>query len=86
MLQESVPNVSFVSQTYVTSVYLDVAYACNGFQVFSGVSQVFHTYVASVSVAFGCMLQVFHLNVAKVDRVLHMLQWGPPVVAAYCSC
>ena len=24
---------------------------------------------------FGCMLQVFYLDVAKVDLVLHMLQW-----------
>ena len=49
----------------------------------------FHTYVASVSSGccicfamathvfsfnyFGCKLQVFHLNIAKVDMVLHML-------------
>jgi hypothetical protein len=26
-------------------------------------------------ICFGCMLQVFHLNVTKVDRVLHMLQY-----------
>jgi hypothetical protein len=30
------------------------------------------------------MLQVFHLDVAKVD--LYMLQWEPPAVDAYCSC
>ena len=35
-------------------------------------------YVISVSVVFGCMLQVFHLDVANVDLVLHMLQWDPP--------
>jgi hypothetical protein len=44
------------------------------FQVFSGVLQVFQTYVASVSVVLGRMLQVFHLDVKKVDLVLHMLQ------------
>jgi hypothetical protein len=44
------------------------------FKCFSGVLQVFHTYVASVLTIFGCMLQVFHLGVAKVDLVLHMLQ------------
>jgi hypothetical protein len=67
---------------------LVTAFKC--FQVFRKcfprMFQVFHTYVASVSVAFGCMLQVFHLDVAKVNRVLHMLQWDPPVVAACCNC
>jgi hypothetical protein len=43
------------------------------FQVFSGVLQVFQTYVACFS-CFERMLQVFHLDVAKVDRVLHILQ------------
>jgi hypothetical protein len=33
---------------YVAKVDLDVASVCNGFQVFSGVLQVFQTYVASV--------------------------------------
>jgi hypothetical protein len=38
---------------------------------------------------FGRMLQVFHLDVAKVDLVLHMLQWdhlllGLAVVAGHC--
>jgi hypothetical protein len=65
MLQASIPNVLFVSQTYVASVlseccicfthmlqefYVDVVFACNGFQVFSGVLQVFQMYVVSVSV------------------------------------
>ena len=36
--------------------------------------QVFQTYVARVSSIFRCMLQVFHLDVTKVDQVLHMLQ------------
>jgi hypothetical protein len=35
---------------------------------------------------FKHMLQVFYLDVAKVDQVLHMLQWDPHAVAAYCSC
>jgi hypothetical protein len=38
------------------------------FSSFSGVSQVFRTYVASVS------MQMFPLDFAKVDMVLHMLQ------------
>jgi hypothetical protein len=33
------------------------------------------------------MLQIFHLDVLKVDRVLHMLQWThllqPPIAAAW---
>jgi hypothetical protein len=29
---------------------------------------------------FGRMLQVFHLDVAKVDWVLHMLQWDPSTI------
>jgi hypothetical protein len=33
---------------------------------------VFQTYVASVLAIFGRMLQVFYLDVAKVDGVLHM--------------
>jgi hypothetical protein len=61
--------------------------------------QVFHTYVTSVHMCFSsisdvcyrcfncfrCMLQGFHLDVAKIDLVLHLLQWDPPIVAACCS-
>ena len=40
--------------------------------------QVLETYVASVRYKclnyFGRMLQVFHLDIAKVEQVLHMLQ------------
>jgi hypothetical protein len=62
----------------------------------------FHTYVASVSYGccicfamatdvfswcFRRMLQVFHLDVVKVDLVLHMLQWNLSAVAAHaCAC
>jgi hypothetical protein len=63
MLQTSVLNVSSVFRrcckcfiwkfhmfhTYVASIYLDIAYICNGFQKLLGISQVFQTYVASVS-------------------------------------
>jgi hypothetical protein len=62
------------------------------FQVF----QVFHTYVAYVCNGFlvfckcfsyfGCMLQVFYLDVAKVDLALHMLQLDPPATATFCRC
>jgi hypothetical protein len=57
------------------------------------VASVFHlnvTYVSHISCkcfnCFGRMLQVFHPNVAKVDLVLHMLQWDPSAAATCCSC
>jgi len=40
--------------------YLDVAYGCNGFQVFSGVFRVFHKHV---STAFRHILQLLYLDV-----------------------
>jgi hypothetical protein len=52
--------------------YLDVAYVCNRFQVLSGVFQVFQTHILSVSFISFCMLQVLHLDVLKVDRMLYM--------------
>jgi hypothetical protein len=36
--------------------------------------QVFQAHVSSVSSVYRRMLQMFHLDVSKVDRVLHMLQ------------
>jgi hypothetical protein len=36
--------------------------------------QVFQTYVSSVLPVYRRMLQMFHLDVSKVDRLLHMLQ------------
>jgi hypothetical protein len=58
--------------THVCKCFIRMfAYVCNGFQMFLGVS-------ASVSHAcFKCficffMLQLLHLDVSKVDRVLHM--------------
>jgi hypothetical protein len=44
------------------------------FKCFSCVLQVFQMYVVGVSSVFERMLQVFHLDVAKADRVFHMLQ------------
>jgi hypothetical protein len=32
------------------------------------------------------MMQVFYLDVAKVDLMLHMLQWDSPAAAACVSC
>ena len=34
--------------------------------------------------SFKCMLHMFHLDVAKVDLVLHMLQWLYMYVASVC--
>jgi hypothetical protein len=78
-------------QTYVASVFIwklhmfhaYVANILSGccvrvaevFKCFMCFSQVFQTHVLNVSFVFRRMLQMFHLNVAKVDRVLHMLQW-----------
>jgi hypothetical protein len=48
---------------------------CKGFQVFRVFLQEFQTNVSNVSSVFIRMLQMFHLDVSKADRVLHMLQW-----------
>jgi hypothetical protein len=62
--------------THVLQVlYMDIAYVCNGFEVFYVFLQVFQKYVSSVSlIIFKRMLQVLHLDVLKVDRMLHILQ------------
>ena len=49
--------------------HLDVAYFLQWLHM---CFLVFQTYVASVSSVFFCMLQVLHLDVSKVDRVLHI--------------
>jgi hypothetical protein len=72
---------------YVAKVDPDVACVCYSFQVFFfGVLQLFQTYICKYFNYFGCMLQVFHLDIAKVDMVLHMLQWDhqpqPPTAVA----
>jgi cystathionine beta-lyase/cystathionine gamma-synthase len=50
-----------------------------------------HTYVACVRskyfICFRCMLQVFHLCVAKVVLDVHLLQWMQTYVASvYSKC
>jgi len=78
MLQVLYLDVAYV-YTYVASVlsryciYLQMAFKC-----FANVSGVF----ASVSAVFGHILQVFHLDVVKVDLMLYMLQWDPPAAVA----
>ena len=75
-------QVFHVFQTYVAIVYLyvakvnlDVACVCNGFQVFSGVFTTVSDVCCKCFNCFERMLQVFHVDIAKVDLVLHMLQW-----------
>ena len=64
----------FICFTHTLHVfYLDVAYGCNGFQVFQ-------KHVSSVSTVFRRMLQLLYLDVSKVDRVLHLS--SPPSAAS----
>ena len=71
-------RVLYLDITYVSHIYLQVFYL-NVVYVFTMVSsvflvflQVFQTHISSVSSAFVRMLQVLHLNVSKIDRVLYM--------------
>ena len=49
-------------------------------------------HVLNISYVFSCMLQMFHLYVLKVDRVLHMLRCAlvaggqRPTAAVWCCC
>jgi hypothetical protein len=52
--------------------HLDVAYACNGFQVFSGIfASVLNTCIKCF-ICLLCILQLLHLGVLKVDRGSHI--------------
>jgi hypothetical protein len=65
-------------------MYLQWLHTC--FQVFSGVSQVFQTYVVNVSFVSDLCYSCVYQNVVKVDRVLHILPWDPPAAPACCKC
>jgi hypothetical protein len=71
-------------------IYVHVVSVCfKCFSCFICLLQVFHldvAYVCNDFKCFPCVLQVFHLGVVKVDLMLHMLQWDPPIIATYCSC
>jgi hypothetical protein len=55
--------------------YQDVAHVCNDFEVFSGVFASVSDICCKCFRSFGRMLQVLHLDVAKVDIVFsHLLQ------------
>ena len=79
-------QVFHVFRTYVVSVlfgcYIRFVMATYVFPSIFKCLQVFQTYVVSVLALFGHMLQVFYLDIAKVDMVLHMLQWDPRAVTA----
>jgi hypothetical protein len=56
----------------VSKVDLDVAYVCYGFQVFSDIFTSVSNVCCKCFSYFGLMLQVFHLNIKKVNLVLHV--------------
>ena len=75
---------TYMLQVYVASVFrcficmftsvlsrccIRLQWFLNVFQVFS---QLFQTFVSSVSFIFFCMIQLLYLDVSKVDRVLYM--------------
>jgi hypothetical protein len=58
--------------TYVASVLSEY---CTCFCiVFSSVFRLFCTHISSVLCVIRCMLQIFYLDISKVNRVLHILQ------------
>jgi hypothetical protein len=62
-----------IFHTYVTYVLSGCCICLHWFQVFSGVYfQAFQNHVSSVSSAFRCTLLLLHLDVLKIDRVLHL--------------
>jgi hypothetical protein len=90
MLQEFIQNVSsVVSDVSCKCVYLDVVYVSHicykyfiwtlymfamAFKYLAGVFASVSDVCCKCFSCFGRMLQVFHLYIVKVDRVLHMLQ------------
>jgi hypothetical protein len=66
--------------------HLDVAYVCNDFQVFPRCFASVSDVCCKCFSCFRHMLQVFHLGDAKVDLVLHMLQWDLSVATTSYSC
>jgi hypothetical protein len=56
--------------------YLDIAYGCNGFQVFSNI-------FSSISTILRHMLQLLYLDISKVDQVLHLF-FPPSTASSQC--
>ena len=64
---------SGVSYVCLQVFYLDVAYICNGFQIFfKCFRKCFRRFVSSALSVFFSMLQLLYLDISKVDRVLRM--------------
>jgi hypothetical protein len=62
-----------VFQTYVSSVSFECCKSRSGMLY---MLQMQYTYVASLCfMCFRRLFQIFHLNVSKIDLVLHMLLW-----------
>jgi hypothetical protein len=51
------------------------------YKIFQVFLQMFQIHILSVSSVFKHMLQVLHLEVLKIDQVLHMLQCDSPAAA-----
>jgi hypothetical protein len=64
-------NVCFMCFVWMLHIF------CNGYTCFFGVSDI----CCKCFSYFGHILQVFYLNITKVDPVLHMLQWNPPAAS-----
>ena len=101
MLQAFVPNVLAISDgcctCFICVLHMFHTYVAS---VSSECCIYFHTYVESVSSrccvcfamsthvfpsCFERMLQMFPLDIAKIDLVLHMLQWTPSIAVTCCS-
>jgi hypothetical protein len=79
MLQEYVSDVSYICCECSPGCFIWFAMAMT---CFASVSDV----CCKCFICCGCMLQVFHLNIAKVDMMLQMLQQDPSAATACCSC
>jgi hypothetical protein len=77
------PDIAYVSHICCKCFIWMLCMFCNGYtRLFHRVSDV----CCKCFNYFGRMLQVFHPDVAKIDLMLHMLQWDPSASATYCSC
>ena len=95
MLQASVSNVSSIFLHVCCKYgYVDVAYVFTHMlrvfylmlRMFAMVFKCFSYVFASVSSAFRRMFEPLHLDVSKVDQLLHMLQRDPSSAATSFSC
>jgi hypothetical protein len=59
-----------VSYVYLQVFNLDVAYVCNGFQMFLGRFRKCFRRLFQVFYVFFCMLQLLHMNISKVAQVM----------------